>query len=182
MPNKIAAQVIYLTHPWAFNPQLSFTNAILWTRELRSLGYAVFSPILHAHSYWEELNLTEGGRLYLEKEDFLEWDLRIFNSMITGDGWREEYICYNKKGCSRGVGTHCHLCEHLIDYRKASFDSGVAVAIHHSAYTCSPNILPIKNDDVWESKGCLTKFKYAKKKFVRTVDLQNLLDGKVLDI
>ena len=73
--------IYYLAHPWATHPTQSFNNAVAWTHQLREMGYYVFSPILHTHPYWRQL--TDQNQLkYIGEEDWVEWDLKIMETMI----------------------------------------------------------------------------------------------------
>jgi len=74
--------IYYLAHPWAFNPALSFENAVRWTKQLREMGHAVFSPILHTHPYWDRLKQTCANKGYIEAEDWVAWDLAILGKFI----------------------------------------------------------------------------------------------------
>ena len=71
--------IYYLAHPWSNDPTQSFINAVSWTQKLRDIGYYVFSPILHSHPYWEFLKSlnSKNAEIYLEDEDFIEWNLQI---------------------------------------------------------------------------------------------------------
>ena len=67
----------YLCHPWTFNPEKSWDNAVRWTHQLYQRGWTVFSPILHTHKFWEEMKKIDPGY----KHDFLRWDINLLEAM-----------------------------------------------------------------------------------------------------
>ena len=156
----------YLAHPWAFNPDLSFQNAVKWTRQLREQGLLVFSPILHSHGYWRELTRQKDYTAYLKDEDWLAWDLALMDGLANGDG----------------RGENCVL--------KPKYDTGVTVLLDEAA--CRAGEKPMIQTSIyederffkwlWLSDGCRREYEHAKKKSIRVLSLQAKLRGEEVDL
>jgi len=145
--------IYYLAHPWKNNPSLSFTNAVAWTQQLRSMGKVIFSPILHTHPYWLSLkNLSsKGDAEYLAHEEWLDWDLALMEGFLNHD---DDY--YINTG-------------EIIKY-----DSGLTVLLSRTAYDMGM--------EHWYSSGCKEEYLWAKQHHVRVLELESFLQGVEVDL
>ncbi len=205
----MASPKFYLALPWKSNPDLSFEKATKWMYQLRRMGHYVFSPINHTHPYWkalresinEDMDETELEEIqqYLEKEDWLEWDLEIFESFMDGAGFTQ-FKCV-KCGGIRDYSFHC--CGEIT--QKQYYDSGVILLLSRTAYTITnkyePNIkthFETYNDlwrinpgnakvnwkSCWNSDGCRQEYEFAKdpSRNIRVLELESFLEGKEVDL
>ena len=181
--------IYYLAHPWAFNPNKSFENAVNWTSQLRQKGIIVFSPILHTHPYWQQLMMSESLE-YVENEDWLDWDLKLIEGFSNGDGHAQYGVC---SGCGRKQGYKknfwCLWCDSDVIEQPAQFDTGITVLMDASAIGKDFSMkkgwefMQTGNGDLgtwkamWQSQGCRQEYERAKSKYIRVLDLKSFLEG-----
>ena len=185
----------YLAHPWAFNPDLSFQNAVKWTRQLREQGLLVFSPILHSHGYWRELTRQKDYTAYLKAEDWLAWDLGLLDGLANGDA--PNWLCAD---CHQRLDGdfYCLSCD--IDWteqypevypeNEQLYDTGVTVLLDEAA--CRAGEKPMIQTSIyederffkwlWLSDGCRQEYEHAKKKSIRVLSLQAKLRGEEVEL
>jgi hypothetical protein len=175
-------KMIYIGHPWTYNPYKSFQNAVKWTRQLRQFGFFVFSPILHTHPYWKETKNwvcgfgglpencpkdsgeceTTNCKYFGYKEDWLDWDLRIIKGFMKNDG---------------GMYYPLFQGEQMGRFK---FDSGIFIVLSKTAFT------HVYADNIqgrdWHSKGCKTEYEFAKENFIQIFELESFLEGKLKEL
>lgn len=196
--------ILYIAHPWTFNPEKSFINAVAWVYELRLRGLIVFSPILHTHPYWKHLKSIYVDS-YLKNEDWLDWDLKIIGGFMNGDGCK-----YNQRQCKQfhlylgggkcyGYPDTCCNCNKgkYINVEREKFDSGVIILLSNTAFedesvTLQEMLEAFKEQcfdgtspewkDFWKSQGCRQEYEFAKSHHIRILELESFLEGKEVDL
>jgi len=145
--------IYYLAHPWSNNPNQSFKNAAAWTMQLRTMGYYVFSPILHTHPYWKLLKkVCDETAEYAKNEDWLDWDIKMIEGLMDKPSW--------------GI--------------VQKYNQGVTILMSNTAWGLVSTF--DEDPMLWFSKGCEKEYKFAKENDIRVLRLEEFLEGKEIEI
>lgn len=236
---KLRKRIVYIAHPWTFNPDKSFLNAVDWIWKLREMGFYPFSPISHTHPYWKkqkvytvyslgcenddcdafmttelydkypipdkvkcaccekelvaDANHLEGEKIkqYLEKEDWLDWDLKIIKGFMNDDGGVRGSLFFNSP-IEIIYDTGIFVLMSRTAFHKSVIQKNgklITIGLEWEQYIKDPENYGFGDNDfqggwndLWESQGCRQEYEFAKKNYIQIFELEAFLKGRLKEL